>query len=102
MSKDQLELNLSQKKRKNSTKMATNKEAMMDMDPKDVFGWDVENMDAGLKELNVTIGTDWVKSRKAYEVCRALEQAQNIENAKTGDELQQHDDANVHNDARKS
>ena len=78
MSKDQLELNLSQKKRKNSNKMATNKDAMMDMDPKDVFGWDVENLDAGLKELNVTIGTDWVKSRKAYELCRALKQAQNI------------------------
>ena len=88
MPKDQLELYLSQKKRKNSTKMATNKEAMMDMDPKEVFGWDVENLDAGLKELNVTIGTDWVKSRKAYELCKALEEAQmtgDMPNLEAGD-----------------
>ena len=58
--------------------MATDKESMMKMDPKDVFGGDVENLDAGLKEINITIGIDWVKARKAYELCKALEQAQNI------------------------
>ena len=73
MSKDQLELNLSQKKRKNSTKMATNKETMLEMDPQDLFSWTVENLDAGLKEMNVTIGTDWVKAKKAYELYKAIE-----------------------------
>ena len=59
--------------------MATYKESMMKMDPKDVFGWDVENLDAGLKEMNITIGTDWVKARKSFELCKALEESQNIE-----------------------
>ena len=43
--------------------MAADKESMMKMDPKDVFGWDVGNLDAALKEMNITIGTDWVKAR---------------------------------------
>ena len=72
-------MDTNQKQRRNSAKMATDKESMMKMDPKDVFGWDVENLDAGLKEMNITIGIDWVKARKAYELFKALEEAQNTE-----------------------
>ena len=54
--------------------MATSKDAMMEMDPEVVFGWDVDNLDAGLKELDITIGTDWTKPKKAFELHKGLEQ----------------------------
>ena len=70
--------NLNQKQRKKSTQMATSKDTMLEMDPKEVFGWDVDNLDAGLKELSITIGTDWNKQRKAQELCKGLEQLKEV------------------------
>ena len=36
---------LNQNQRKKSTQMATSKDTMLEMDPKEVFGWDVDNLD---------------------------------------------------------
>lgn len=47
------------------------------MDIKYLFSWDVENLDARLNELDVEIGTDWVRRKKIHKVYEALEQAQN-------------------------
>ena len=58
--------------------MATSKDTMLEMDPKEMFGWDVANLDAGLKELNITVGMDWNKQRKAYELCKGLEQLKEV------------------------
>ena len=54
--------------------MATSKDTMLEMDPKEVFGWDVDNFEAGLKGLNIAVGTEWNKERKAYELCKGLDQ----------------------------
>ena len=58
--------------------MTTSKDTPMELDPKEVFGWDVDNLDAGLKELSITVGTDWNKQRKAYELCKGLEQLKEV------------------------
>ena len=42
------------------------------MGPEEVFEWDVESLDAGLKELNITVGATWTKSRKAFELNKAI------------------------------
>ena len=85
-----MELNIEkeQHQRKVSiSKMAGTKEQMMEMDPEEVFEWDVETLDAGLKELNVTIGTSWSKSKKARELDKAIEQlkSKDFEKPKTSD-----------------
>ena len=46
---------------------------LMDLDPIEVLDWEVERLDAGLKELGITIGVSWSKSRKAHELNKALE-----------------------------
>ena len=42
------------------------------MDPEEVFEWEVDDLDAGLEELGVTVGTKWSKSKKAYELSKAI------------------------------
>ena len=70
-----------------TTKMDVTKENMMKMDPEEVYDWDVENLDAGLKELKITIGTTWSKSKKARELQKAIEQpnAKEVEMPKSSD-----------------
>ncbi len=47
-----------QNQRKKSIRMATSKDTMLEMDPKEVLGSHVDNLDAILKELNITVGTN--------------------------------------------
>ena len=63
-------------------KMAVTKEELMAMDPTDVFDWEVNKLDEGLEALGVTIGTSWTKSRKAFELNKAMQQ-DGIENVST-------------------
>ena len=46
---------------------------LLDLDPIEVLDWEVEKLEAGLKELGITIGVSWSKSRKAHELNKALE-----------------------------
>ena len=46
---------------------------LIELDPMEVLEWDVERLEAGLNELEITIGASWTKSRKAYELNKALE-----------------------------
>lgn len=57
LEKNKLEINLSeQKQRKNSTnKMPKTKNEIEKVDPEEVFKWDVEKLNAALKELNVKV-----------------------------------------------
>ena len=50
------------------------------MDTEEIFDWDVETLDAALKELNVTVGIGWSKSKKAHELSKE------IDNMRTKDE----------------
>ena len=69
-----MELNISEQKqrKKSTTKMALTKEEIEKIDPEEVFEWDVETLDAALKELNVTIGSSWSKSKKEHELTKAI------------------------------
>ena len=53
--------------------MEMSKLELMDLDPIEVLDWEVERLEAGLKELGITIGVSWSKSRKAHELNKALE-----------------------------
>ena len=37
--------------------MPVTKQELVGMDPEEVFEWEVDNLDAGLEELGITIGT---------------------------------------------
>ena len=54
--------------------MAGTKQLLLGMDPDEVFDWDSDNLDAGLKELDITIGKSWSKSKRAYELNLAIKQ----------------------------
>ena len=54
--------------------MAVTREKMLGMDPDEIFDWDAENLDAGLEELGITIGKNWSKSKKAFELNMAIKQ----------------------------
>ena len=75
MAQSTKELEILQKnnqRKKSASNMASSKAQMMKMVPKDVFDWDVDALDAGLKELCVTIRTNWSKSKKAFELNMAI------------------------------
>ena len=78
----EFENNPRQRKR-STTRMAVTKQQMMNMDPEDIFDWDVEMLDAGLKELNITIGSTWSKPKKANELNKAVEQMNSGSKTKT-------------------
>ena len=59
--------------------MTLTKEEIEKMDPEEVFEWDVEKLDAALKELNVKVGSSWSKSKKAHELTRAISDVTNNE-----------------------
>ena len=45
----------------------------MEMETEEIFKWDVEKLDAALKELNVSGATSWNKSKKGHELIKAVE-----------------------------
>ena len=63
--KELKELNISdsQRKKSSSNEMALTREQMMKLDPEEVFDWEVEKLDEGLKELGLAIGKNWSKSK---------------------------------------
>ena len=42
-----------------SNQMEMSKLELMDLDPIEVLDWEVERLEAGLKELGITIGVSW-------------------------------------------
>ena len=52
--------------------MSITEEKMIEMEPEGVFEWNVDELDAGLREFNVTVGTNWTKSKKAYELSKII------------------------------
>ena len=52
-------------RKKSTSNMAATRDQMMEMDPEDVLDWEVESLEAGLKELNITVGVRWSKPKKA-------------------------------------
>ena len=56
-----------------SNQMEMSREELLDLDPIEVLDWELEKLEAGLKELGITIGVSWSKSRKAHELNKALE-----------------------------
>ena len=63
-----------QRGRKSTTnQMELSRAELMELDPMEVLEWEVERLEAGLNELEITIGNSWTKSRKAYELNKALE-----------------------------
>ena len=67
--------------------MTVTKQDLGDMDPEEIFEWEVDNLDAGLKELEITIGAKWSKSNKAYELNKAISEVKpkNFEQSKPMD-----------------
>ena len=56
-----------------SNQMEMSKLELLDLDPIEVLDWEVEKLEAGLKELGITIAVSWSKSRKAHGLNKALE-----------------------------
>ena len=89
-----MEFEINQRQRKRSTtRMAVTKQQIMNMDPDEIFDWDVEMLDAGLKELGITIGSTWSKPRKANELNKAMVQMNSDSKTKTPVQAQ---DPNYH------
>ena len=68
----------SNQRKKSTSKMATTKEDLVEKDPVEVFEWEVEALDAGLKEPSV-VGKSWSESRKAFELNMAIKQGKTKE-----------------------
>ena len=68
------DLNIASAQRKSSTsaKMAVSKEELMELSPDDVFEFEVEKLDATLKELNISGYSGWKKSKKAHELIEII------------------------------
>ena len=45
---------------------------LLGMDPDEVFEWDAPKLDGALKLLEVQLGSTWTKSKKAYELHKAI------------------------------
>ena len=69
-----METQSSKKSRRKSSipNMHVTKQNLVGMDPEEMFELEVDNLDAGLEELGITIGTKWSKSKKANEPKKAL------------------------------
>ena len=65
----------------------------MDMNPEEIFDWDVEMLDAGLKQLVVRIGNTQSKTKKANELNKGVEQMNSGIKIKTP--VQSQDSGNV-------
>ena len=64
-SASELKENMNSRGRNKSTsnQMEMSKLELMDLDPIEVLDWDADRLKAGLKELGITIGVSWSKSR---------------------------------------
>ena len=74
MASRELNLNTKNTQRKSSTsgKMAVPIEQLMELESDEIFDWDVEKLDATLKELKINVGTTWKKSKKAHELIKEI------------------------------
>ena len=45
--------------------MPITKQDLMDTDPEEVFDWEVDNLEARLRELGITIGTKWLTVKQS-------------------------------------
>ena len=82
MANKELYLNTKNTQRKSSTsssKMAVPVEQLMELESDEIFDWDVETIDATLKELRITVGTTWKKSKKAYELIKEIEKMKTMQ-----------------------
>ena len=66
-------------RKRSSSKMAVTKQEMLEMDANDICEWELENLEAGLIEFEITIGPKWTKSRKAVELNKTIIQARSLE-----------------------
>ena len=48
---------------------------MLEIKAEEICELDVESLEAGLKELNITVGSNWSKSRKAIALTNAISAA---------------------------
>ena len=80
MESDKSNLNIAaqQRKRSTSSAMAVSKEELMELSPDDVFEFEVEKLDATLKELNISGYSGWKKSKKAHELIKLIESMKNV------------------------
>ena len=80
MESDKSNLNIAaqQRKRSTSSAMAVSKEELMELSPDDVFEFEVEKLDATLKELNISGYSGWKKSKKAHELIKFIESMKNV------------------------
>ena len=58
--------------------MAVSKEELMELNPDDVFEFEVEKLDATLKELNISGYSGWKKSKKAFELIEIIKSMKNV------------------------
>ena len=65
------------RKKSTANQMELSKQELLEMDPEEVLEWEVDRLEAGLKELGITIGVSWTKSKKAHELIKALERIEN-------------------------
>ena len=75
MAQSQSDLKL--RKKSTANQMELSKQELLEIDPEEVLDWDVDKLEAGLKELDITIGVSWSKSKKACELNKALEKIKN-------------------------
>ena len=54
--------------------MAVTKQELMDMNVDEIFDWDSNKQDKGLEAMGIMIGKFWSKSRKAFELNKAIKQ----------------------------
>ena len=52
-------------------------EEMLEIDPEEVFAWDVDSIDAVLNQLDDMVGTTWPKAIKTKELYSVLQKMQN-------------------------
>ena len=81
MATGELYLNTKNTQRKSSTsgRMAVPMEQLMELESDEILEWDVETLDATLKELRITVGTTWKKSKKAYELIKEIEKMKTMQ-----------------------
>ena len=67
--------------------MPVTKHDLEGMDPLEIFEWEVDNLGAGLEELGITVGNQWSKSKKVYELNNAILEVKpiNVEQSKPMD-----------------
>ena len=73
--------------------MTTTREDVLGMDPDEAFDLDSEALYAGLEALDIMIGKNWSKSKKAYELNTAIKKMKPVNNAEMS--FQSPDNGNI-------